>query len=206
MPIGVLVALALSSLSLEGGCMGPPEPIKVTPTPGPDGSVQGEDSLSRGEPVASEFIDIDFPAAYEFLATTRFTEAQRSGQWSRFYRGKWLRLTGELRSFSHDGLQLAQLGGLPTFDVQLLVTQPELSRLRQTMVIGRFYNYVGRLRRVDNWLKIFVLEQGTVLGADELGVPGSLGLPYNAAAPVLHVPPPPRPWNINTPWGPALRW
>jgi hypothetical protein len=194
------------ALSLTWGCLGPPDSIKAPPPkPAPDGAAPAGDSLSRGEPVASEFIDIDFPAAYNFLATTRFTEAQRGAQWSRFYRGRWVRLTGELRAFSHDGLQLAQLGGM-TFEVQLLVTQPELSRLRQTLVIGRFYNYVGRLRRVDDWLRVFVIEQGMVLGADEFGVPGMLGTPPNPAATDMRVPPPPRPWNINSPWGPVLRW
>jgi hypothetical protein len=41
--------------------------------------------------------------------------------------------------------------------------------------LGRFYNYVGRLLRCDGMFRVIVLEQGTVLHADDLGVPGHAG-------------------------------
>lgn len=179
-------------------------PVFVAPPRGADRSAALPGAQLSGQPLPSEFIEIDFPTSYVFLASTLFSEAQRSQQWSRFYRGRWVRLTGQLRAFSHDGLQFQQIEESRTYEVALTVPQPELMKLRDVLVLERFYNYVGRLRRVDETLKVFILEQGVVLGPDELGVPGLLARAPNRTVTSLPVPPPPGPWDPHTLWGPAL--
>lgn len=218
LPVGGLVVAGLAAaagLGLWGGaCSQKPEnpklavevkvaasrPVFVAPPRRTDRSA----ALLNGQPLPSEFIQIDFPTAYVFLASTLFSEAQRSQQWSRFYRGRWVRLTGQLRSFSHDALQFQQIEESRTFEVELTVPQPELIKLRDVLTLGRFYNYVGRLRRVDEMLKVFILEQGVVLGPDELGVPSLLARAPDRTVTSLPVPPPPGPWDPHTLWGPAL--
>ncbi|MFO0579652.1 MAG: hypothetical protein U1A78_37105 [Polyangia bacterium] len=218
LPVGALLAVggaAATGLGLWGGaCSQKPanpklavevkvaanRPVLVAPPRRTDRS----SALLNGQPLPSEFIEIDFPAAYVFLASTLFSDAQRSQQWSRFYRGRWVRLTGLLRAFSHDGLQFQQIEDSRTYEVALIVPQPELRNLRDVLVLGRFYNFVGRLRRVDETLKVFLLEQGVVLGPDEFGVPSLLGPAPDRTRTNLPVPPPPRPWDSSSLWGPAL--
>lgn len=203
------LCLALAAL-LSGGCPddGPmiSRPAADPPRKVPPGAPPlPQAPLLRGQPVASEFIEIDFPTAYGFLATTLFTEAQQSLQWGRFYRGRWVRLTGQLRAFSTNGLQFLQMEDSRTYEVELLVTQRELLRLREVLALGRFYNYVGRLYRVDAMVRVFLLEQGVVLGPNDVGVPGYLGPSPDLSSTSRPVPPPPRPWDVNTVWGPMLR-
>jgi hypothetical protein len=217
-PVGALLGVGLvaaAGLGLWGGaCSRQPDnpklavevkvaasrPVLVAPPRRTERSAP----LLNGQPLPSEFIEIDFPTAYVFLASTLFTDAQRGPQWSRFYRGRWVRLTGQLRAFTHDGLQFQQIEDSRTYDVALTVPQPELTKLRDVLVIGRFYNYIGRLRRVDETLKVFVLEQGLVLGPDEFGVPGQLGPAPDRTVTSRPVPPPPRPRDPDTLWGPSL--
>lgn len=170
----------------------------------PPRSTEPNAAQLNGQPLPSEFIEIDFPTAYVFLASTLFTEAQRGLQWSRFYRGRWVRLTGRLRAFSHDALQFEQIEESRTYEVAVTVPQPELSRLRDLLTLDRFYNYVGRLRRVDEMLMVFVLEQGVVLGPDEMGVPGTLSPAPDRTVTNRPVPPPPRAWQPDSLWGPVL--
>ena len=76
-------------------------------------------------------------------------------------------MTSEAFLFHH-------LGATSSYEVSLMVAEPERSRLRHKLQLGRFYNYVGRLLRYDGMFRVIVLEQGSVLHADDLGVPGTL--------------------------------
>ena len=121
------------------------------------------------------------------LPTLSIQEASK--RWSSTYKGRWVKWSGQLLYFSRDGLQFRQLAQTQSFDVELLVPEPNRSALRSQLTLGRFYNYAGRLVRVDSSFRVIALDQGTVFSANEVGVPGTLA---NAPLPTRKLGPQPQ--------------
>jgi len=125
-----------------------------------------------------------------------FTSQEKAERWSRYYQGRWVRWSGQLRFATADAFLFHHIGDASTYEVSLIVPEPDRSRLRQHMQLGRFYNYVGRLLRTDGTFRVIVLEQGSVLNANDQGVPGTLAtLPWSREPPPLPSlsPPPAQP-------------
>lgn len=133
-----------------------------------------------------DFIEAQFLDTYRLFVPRDFTSQEKDVRWSRYYQGRWVRWTGQFRFVTADALLFHHLGTSSSYEVSLIVPEPERSRLRQQLQIGRFYNYVGRLLRVDSMFRVIVLEQGSVLAPNDLGVPGTLTtLPWTRELPPL---------------------
>ena len=148
----------------------------------PDGPV-----IVPPPPVPSDkpdFIEAQFLDTYRLFIPRDFTNQEKDVRWSRYYQGRWVRWTGQFRFTTADALLFHHLGTSSSYEVSLIVPEPERSRLRQQLQIGRFYNYVGRLLRVDSMFRVIVLEQGAVLAPNDVGVPGTLTtLPWTRELP-----------------------
>ena len=133
-----------------------------------------------------EYIEAQFLDTYRMFVPRDFTNQEKDVRWSRYYQGRWVRWSGQLRFVTADAFLFHHLGSTSSYEVSLVVTEPERSRLRQQLQLGRFYNYVGRLLRCDATFRVIVLEQGTVLAANDVGVPGTLAtLPWTRELPPL---------------------
>lgn len=175
--LGILVGLA-GCISQETVSF--PPPIAATtdaPKPPPNGSLQ------------PQFISAEFVDSYQTFVLPTLSIQEASKRWSSTYKGRWVKWSGQLLYFSRDGLQFRQLAQTQSFDVELLVPEPNRSALRSQLTLGRFYNYAGRLVRVDSSFRVIALDQGTVFSANEVGVPGTLA---NAPLPTRKLGPQPQ--------------
>ncbi|HMY59704.1 MAG TPA: hypothetical protein PKI49_12050 [Pseudomonadota bacterium] len=132
-----------------------------------------------------EFVEAQFLDTYRLFVPRDFTSQEKDIRWSRYYQGRWVRWTGQLRFVTADAFLFHHLGPTSSYEVSLQIPEPERSRLRQTLQLGRFYNYVGRLLRYETTFRVIALEQGSVLSPNDIGVPGTL-----ASLPWSHDPPP----------------
>jgi hypothetical protein len=123
------------------------------------------------EPV---YIDADLAETYEIFVLRTLTPTEKSARWSHYYDGRWVRWCGELRFFTHDGIQMRQFASTEAYDVEIFMPEPQKSALRSQLTLGRFYNYTGRLDRYDESFRSLTLTQGTILHPDEFGVPSML--------------------------------
>jgi hypothetical protein len=160
-----------------GPAIWPAAPGARSPAPPPNGSL---------DPI---YIDADFAETYAVFVLRTLTLTEKSARWAHFYDGRWVTWCGELKYFTHDGLQFRYFGSTETYDVQVTLPEPQKSALRSQLTIGRFYNYTGRLGRFDESFRILTVDQGTVLRPNEFGVPGTL-LP--SPEPVWRIGAPPR--------------
>ncbi len=138
------------------------------------------------EPV---YIDADQAQTYEIFVLRNLTPMEKSARWAHYYDGRWVRWCGELKFFTHDGLQFRYFSSSESYDVELTVPEPQKTALRSQLTLGRFYNYVGRLVRFDESFRVLTLDQATVMHPDEFGVPGFL---VNYPEPVWRIGTPPR--------------
>ena len=177
---------------------GPPSPPTAPPVAAAVSRVsdaESADAASAGPayvappPVPSrsaDFIEAQFLDTYRLFIPRDFTSQEKDVRWSRYYQGRWVRWTGQFRFVTADALLFHHLGTSSSYEVSLIVPEPERTRLRQQLQIGRFYNYVGRLLRFDSMFRVIVLEQGSVLAPSDFGVPGTLAtLPWTRELPPL---------------------
>lgn len=146
---------------------------------------------SDGTAAKPQFIDVTFVELYQLFMSHGLSNAEKAQRWSRQYRGRWIRWTGQLAYIRTSTLLFRQLGSSTTQDIFLFA--PEQRRENPPLTPGRFYNYVGRLTRYDDMFRTFYLDQGMVLGPDEVGVPGNLA-ESPALTRRLPGPPSPLPW------------
>ncbi len=133
-----------------------------------------------------DFIEAQFLDTYRLFVPRDFTSQEKAIRWSRYYQGRWVRWTGQLRFVTADALLFHHLGTTSSYEVSLQVPEPERARLRQVLQLGRFYNYVGRMLRYETTFRVIVLEQGSVLAPNDTGVPGTLStLPWTREPPPL---------------------
>lgn len=175
-----------------------------------DAPSDGDAGFVPPPPVPSsspDYIEAQFLDTYRLFVPRDFTSQEKAERWSRYYQGRWVRWSGQLRFVTSEAFLFHHLGATSSYEVSLMVAEPERSRLRHKLQLGRFYNYVGRLLRYDGMFRVIVLEQGSVLHADDLGVPGTLAtLPWSRELPPLPSlsPPPPSQPDPEPPVRPML--
>jgi hypothetical protein len=135
-----------------------------------------------------QFIDADIRDIYQVLLLNGLAGFEKAERWSRFYKQRWVRWTGQLTHIKPDSLWFRQMEGTMTYDV-MLKTARAPGQAKPNVVVGRFYNYVGRLDRYDDGFGSIYLDQGVVFDAGPDGVPGTL-----ITVPIMtrHVPGPPK--------------
>jgi hypothetical protein len=187
------VTVLVGVLGLGSGCPGSaPSQNAASSPPSPTATADlGDASVSASKP---QFIDVTYSELYQIFLNHGLSDGEKAQRWSREYRGRWIRWTGQLAYIRTSSLLFRQLGGSSTQDVFLF--SPEQRRENPTLTPGRFYNYVGRLSRYDDLFRTFYLDHGMVLGPDEFGVPGT---PYDAPPVTRKLPGPPCP----LPWPPV---
>lgn len=166
----------------------PNQPLAVLGTDAGWSDAGADDGWMAPPPIPSrspEFVEAQFLDTYRLFVPRDFTSQQKDIRWSRYYQGRWVRWTGQLRFVTADAFLFHHLGPTSSYEVSVLIPEPERARLRQILQLGRFYNYVGRLLRYETTFRVIVLEQGSVLAPSDVGVPGTL-----ATLPWTHDPPP----------------
>jgi len=122
---------------------------------------------------APVFIDADFVQLYQQLLIPGIPAHKKAEQWSRLYRQRWVRWTGQLAYVHESLLRFRQTGATATYDVVLRIAKTS-SKPVPALVPGRFYAYSGRLEHYDDLFRILYLDSGTVFDTGAQGVPGTL--------------------------------
>jgi hypothetical protein len=123
---------------------------------GPDGAVLG------GEAPA-QFIDDEFTKLYPIFLQHKIGQGPKAALWAQRYHHRWVRWTGQIRSFSDNGITLRQLKATSTFDVSLWLNNGERQPVEQRYKVGDFVTYVGRLDSYDDVWRTVYLINGSVL-------------------------------------------
>ena len=119
------------------------------------------------------FIDTDLRDIYQVLLLNGLAGFEKAERWSRFYKQRWVRWSGQLTHVTPDSMWFRQMEGTMTYDV-MVKTARAPGQAKPEVKVGRFYNYVGRLDRYDDSFGSIYLDQGVIFDAGPEGVPGTL--------------------------------
>jgi hypothetical protein len=103
-----------------------------------------------------------FQRLYPVFLQRKIERGRKAALWYHRYRGRWVRWTGQLVSFSENGITIKHLQSTVTFDVSLKVDPAQRERLRQSLRPGDFVTYTGRLETYDDTFRTLYLTSGTV--------------------------------------------
>lgn len=117
-----------------------------------------------------------FDRLYPLFLQRKVDRGPKAAIWSSKYRGRWVRWTGQLVSFSPNGVTFKQLQSTITFDVSLKLDTAHKSELAERLRPGAFVTYVGRLQSYDDTFRTFYLTNGDVV--DEIVDGGTLSPPF----------------------------
>lgn len=123
---------------------------------GPDGAVFGGDA-------PPQFVDDEFAQLYPIFLQHKIGQGPKAALWAERYRGRWVRWTGRIRSFSANGITIRQLKATSTFDVSLWLNNNERKAVEQKYKVGDVVTYVGRLDSYDDVWRTLYLINGSVL-------------------------------------------
>ncbi len=140
------------------------------------------------EPASPQFIDDGFSRLYQIFLRRTLTSRQKTERWVREYKSHWVHWTGQLVAFSPTGLKFKHIQSTVTFDVSVIVNQPQRGQLRTALKIGKFYTYIARLDSYDDVFRTLYFDQGVILKPSPEGVPGQL-VPMPPPLPSAGVPP-----------------
>ncbi len=113
---------------------------------------------------APVFVDDSFETLYPMFLLHRGAPATKAAQWVG-YRGKWVRWTGTLVSFSANGITLKQRRETTTFDVSLYLPSARRTVERAHLHPGDRVTYVGRLDSYDDVFRTLYLTLGAIVPA-----------------------------------------
>lgn len=131
------------------------------------------------------FIDANFPEIYQLFLKRTLPERDKTERWIRSFQNRWVRWSGQLVAISNTGLKMRQLQTTMTFDVSVMINEPQRSQLRAALRPGKFYTYIARLDRYDDVFRTLYLNQGSVVNPNPEGAPGKL----DPMPPPLHLAP-----------------
>lgn len=150
-----------------------------------------------------KFIDDSFSRVYQLFLRRNLTGREKTARWVRDFKGKWVNWTAELIAFSPTGLKFRHIQSTVTFDVSVIVNQPQRGQLKKLLTVGKFYNYIARLDSYDDVFRTLYFNQGVIVKPTPEGVSGQLvplppPLPSLAAAiPATSLPGAPMKTNAN---------
>lgn len=179
----MISVLCCGSVAVFGGCQRGASPFSSAQV-----DAATESSLTP------TFIDSDFPDFYQTLMLNGLSSTEKTERWSRFYKQRWIRWTGELRFIKPNALLFRQLDGTSTYDVQVRVAHAP-DKPVPILMAHRFYVYIGRLENYDDGFYRVYIDQGSVFDAGPEGVPGTLAEAPQMARRALPAPPQELPKN-----------
>lgn len=133
----------------------------------------GAHGATFGAAAAPEFVDADFAYLHPIFLRHKIGQGPKAALWGERYHRRWVRWTGQIRSFTPNGITLRQLPVTTTFDVSLWINNAERDAVRARYRVGDVVTYVGRLDSYDDIWRTMYLVNGSVLGP---GPPLDLGL------------------------------
>lgn len=125
-----------------------------------------QEPAATAKPTATtepQFIPVSFEELYPVFLKHRANAGVKGALWTQRYRGRWVRWTGELVSFTDNGVTFRQLLQTVTFDVSLWIDPASRPRLRRTLKRGAFYTYIGQLDSYDDIFRTLYLVRGAVI-------------------------------------------
>ncbi|MCS6914428.1 MAG: hypothetical protein RMK29_01005 [Myxococcales bacterium] len=139
----------------------------------------------------SEVISASFSDIYQLFLRRTLSIQVRSERWARSYRDRWVRWTGQLAAITPTGVKFRHLSTTFTYDVSVIINEPQRSQLRRLVTVGKFYTYMARMKRFDDLFKTLYFDQGILLNPGPEGTTGRL------------VEPPPPLKTLELPAGPG---
>ena len=147
-----------------------------TPLAAPASLEAPSGALPSAAQLSPVFIEADIVQLQQIFLLNGLVSFEKAERWSKFYRQRWVRWSGQLSRINGEALSFRHFGGSGTYDV-LLKTVRVAGRPPQEFKTGRFCNYIGRLERYDDGFQTLYLDQGVVRDAGADGVPGILVMP-----------------------------
>lgn len=124
--------------------------------------------------VPSEIIQASFSDIYQFFLYRTLSIQVRTEQWVRSHRDRWVRWTGQLAAITPNGVKFRHLNTTFTYDVSVVINEPQRGQLRRLLTIGKFYTYMARMKRFDDLFKTLHFDQGVLLDPGPEGTTGHL--------------------------------
>lgn len=118
--------------------------------------------------------DASFSELYQLFMRRNLSTQEKSMLWATRYNDRWVRWTGKLVAFSPTGVKMRHLETTVTFDVSIIINQPQRRELRKILRVGQFYTYVARLTSYDDLFRTLYLDQGVIVNPTPEGEPGRL--------------------------------
>lgn len=129
---------------------------------------------STAAPEPNDVVDVGFSEIYQVFLYRTLNTQTKAERWASQYKNRWIRWTGQLAAFSGSGLKIRHIQSTITFDVSLVVNEPQRSQLKRQLQVGGYYTYMGRLDRFDDLFRTLYLDQGVVLNPSGGSVAGHL--------------------------------
>jgi hypothetical protein len=104
-----------------------------------------------------------FMTLYRMLMRRDLGEGPKAALWQQKYRGRYVRWTGRIASFTPNGLTIRERPSAITFDVSLWLEPAERVKVRAHYKRGDTVTYIGRLDTYDDVLRTFYLIHGGVV-------------------------------------------
>lgn len=141
------------------------------------GGGAGKNGATFGAEASPEFIDVDFAYLHPIFLRHKIGQGPKAALWAERYHRRWVRWTGQIRSFTVNGITLRQLPVTSTFDVSLWIDNALRQPVRARYHVGDWVTYVGRLDSYDDIWRTLYLVNGSVLGPAEPAPDHDLGAP-----------------------------
>lgn len=122
------------------------------------------------QPVA----DVTYSEIYQFFLLHRLTPQIKAERWARQYKGRWVRWTGQLVAITANGVLMRHLKTTLTYDVKIVINEPQRSQLHKLARPGRFYTYMARFESYNDVFRSLSFDQGVLLNPTPEGVAGEL--------------------------------
>lgn len=143
-----------------------PQPPQAQGSTPPQVTAQAQGEVTR--------TDASYSELYQLFMRRNLSTQEKSMLWATRYNDRWVRWTGKLVAFSPTGVKMRHLETTVTFDVSVIINQPQRRDLRKLLRVGQFYTYVARLTSYDDLFRTLYLDQGVIVPPPPEGEAGRL--------------------------------
>lgn len=174
-PTRLASLLSVPTLALALACLAALPACEEDITPPPPARPSPPDAAQGGDPAPLEVLtDVTFADLYQIFMRRNLSIQEKSMLWATRYNDRWVRWTGKLIAFSPTGVKMRHLETTVTFDVSIIINQPQRRELRKILRVGQFYTYVARLTSYDDLFRTLYLDQGAIINPTPEGDKGKL--------------------------------
>ena len=116
-----------------------------------------------GDNAKVEFVTDPFDRYYDLFLRRTIPAGEKATIWNS-YRGRWVRWSGLIASFSRDGITVRMRPLTATFDVSLRLTVADRTAALARYHVKDWVTFIGRLESYDDIFRNIYLGNGQIVG------------------------------------------